>query len=91
MATPYELLVTRLAEFLGEPNARSTVNSLCKQKIGIAPASLTASQLQLVLPAFKPMLSILIGTTNTDGLLARIEGAERALTRSEGALRFPLA
>jgi hypothetical protein len=70
--TPYELLVTRLAEFLGEPNARSTVNSFCRQKVGVAPDALSAAQLNLVLPSLKPMLSILIGTSNADGLLVRI-------------------
>ncbi len=72
VVTPFELLVQRLSEFLGEPNARSTVNSFCKQKVGVAPAALSASQLNLVLPSFKPMLSILIGTTHAEALLARI-------------------
>lgn len=71
-STPYELLVARLAEFLGEPTARSAVNTFCKQKVGVQPAALTKAQLSMVLPSFRPMLMILIGTSNTDAVLARI-------------------
>lgn len=70
--SPYELLVSRLAEYLGEPSARSTVNSFCKQKVGVQPAALSASQLSLVLPSLRPMLMILIGTSNADAIIARI-------------------
>lgn len=72
MTSPYELLVTRISEYLGEPSARSTVHTFCKQKVGVAPTSLSASQLKLVLPSLRPMLMILIGTTNADAILARI-------------------
>lgn len=70
--TPYELMVNRLAEYLGEPSARSTVNTFCRQKVGVAPESLTSAQLNLVFPSFRPMLMILLGTTNTDAILTRI-------------------
>ncbi|MDQ3264816.1 MAG: hypothetical protein M3Y59_14305 [Myxococcota bacterium] len=72
MTSPYELLVTRISEYLGEPSARSTVNTFCRQKVGVSPTALSASQLKLVLPSLRPMLMILIGTTNADAILARI-------------------
>lgn len=74
MATtsPYEMMVERLAKLLGEPSARSTVNTFCRQKVGVAPESLTRAQLNLVLPSFKPMLMILVGTTNAELVLASI-------------------
>lgn len=64
--------MARLAEYLGEPSARSTVNSFCKQKVGVQPTALSPSQLMLVLPSLRPMLAILIGTRNADSILARI-------------------
>jgi len=72
LATPYEVLVSRLAELLGEATARSAVNTFCKQTVGVAPTALTASQLSIVLPSFRPMLSILIGSSKSDLVLKNI-------------------
>jgi|GEM_PF-5475859 len=72
MADAAELLVNRLSTLLGPQAAQSAVNTFCKRTVGVAPENLTAPQLKLVLPSFKPMLSILVGTTQADGLLASI-------------------
>lgn len=67
---PSDVLVQRLAELLGPQTARSTVNTFCRRTVGVAPESLSASQ--LALPSLKPMLSMLIGTTKADALLANL-------------------
>jgi hypothetical protein len=72
MADAAQLLVNRLSTLLGPQAAQSAVNTFCKRTVGVAPENLTAPQLKLVLPSFKPMLSILVGTTQADGLLASI-------------------
>jgi hypothetical protein len=72
MASAATLLVDRLTALLGPQAAQSAVNTFCKRTVGVAPENLTATQLKLVLPSFKPMLSILIGTTQADGLLANL-------------------
>jgi len=67
-----EVLVDRLAQLLGPQMARSTVNTFCKRTVGVAPEALSASQLALVLPSLKPMLSTLIGTTHADTLITTL-------------------
>lgn len=72
MPSASQLLVDRLTTLLGPQAAQSAVNTFCKRTVGVAPENLTANQLKLVLPSFKPMLSILIGTSQADGLLANL-------------------
>lgn len=72
MATAAETLTQRLSALLGPQAAQSAVNTFCKRTVGVAPEKLTSAQLRLVLPSFKPMLSILIGTTQADGLIASL-------------------
>lgn len=72
MTTAAQLLVQRLSALLGPQAAQSAVNTFCKRTVGVAPESLSSAQLRLVLPSFKPMLSILIGTSQADGLIANL-------------------
>lgn len=72
MAAAAQLLVDRLSVLLGPQAAQSAVNTFCKRTVGVAPENLTAPQLKMVLPSFKPMLSILIGTTQAEGLLSHL-------------------
>lgn len=72
MASAAQILVERLSALLGPQAAQSAVNTFCKRTVGVAPDSLSPAQMKLVLPSFKPMLSILIGTTQADGLLATL-------------------
>lgn len=72
MTSAAQILVERLSALLGPQAAQSAVNTFCKRTVGVAPESLTTAQMRLVLPSFKPMLSILIGTSQADGLLATL-------------------
>jgi hypothetical protein len=72
MTSATQLLTERLSALLGPQAAQSAVNTFCKRTVGVAPEKLTGSQLKMVLPSFKPMLSILIGTTQADGLIANL-------------------
>ena len=70
MASPAEIVVQRLAELLGPAAAQSTLNTFCKQKVGVKPESLTAAQMPLVLPALKPLLSVMVGVARAEAMIA---------------------
>ncbi|MFZ5441444.1 MAG: hypothetical protein ACOZQL_15665 [Myxococcota bacterium] len=67
---PAERVVQKLAELLGPVAAQSTLNTFCKRTVGVKPESLTASQMQLVLPSLKPLLSVLVGAEKSEVLIA---------------------
>lgn len=69
MLSPAELVVQRLGEFLGPTAAQSTLNTFCKRTVGVKPDALTAAQMPLVLPALRPLLSILVGTAKADSVI----------------------
>jgi hypothetical protein len=65
------IIVDRLAEYLGQQAAQSTVNTFCR-KVGVAPEALSASQLSLLLPTLRPLLQILLGTTRAEAVLSQL-------------------
>lgn len=67
-----DLLVQRLTQYMGAAGATSTVNTFCRSTLKVAPESLTRQQLPLVLPSFKPLLSILLGTAKADAFLQQL-------------------
>lgn len=67
-----ELLVSRLATYLGPQAAQSAVNTFCKRTVGVTPESLSRGQLNMVLPSLKPMLALLLGATRADAVLLEL-------------------
>ena len=69
MASPADRVVLRLGELLGPTAARSTLNTFCKRTVGVNPESITDAQMPLVLPALRPLLSVMVGTVKADAVI----------------------
>ena len=65
-------MVARLGALLGPAAAQSTLNTFCKRTVGVKPEALTAAQMPLVLPSLKPLLSIMVGASRAEALVASL-------------------
>jgi hypothetical protein len=70
--TPSDVIVDRLAVYLGADTARTTVVTFCRAAFAMPPAAVTRSDVPRVLAALRPMLNTLIGDEQSDEVLARI-------------------
>jgi hypothetical protein len=70
--TPSDVIVDRLAVYLGGDTARTTVVTFCRAALAMPPAAVTRSDVPRVLAALRPMLNTLIGDEQSDEVLARI-------------------
>lgn len=72
MASPAEVIVQRLSVLIGASAAQSTVNTFCKRTIGVKPEALTAAQVVLVLPSLKQFLSVMVGLSKAETIVAEL-------------------
>lgn len=73
MKKPAEVVVERLGELIGPQAALSTLNTFCKRTVGVNPDAMSASQMVLVLPSLKQLLSVLVGAVKAEAVVAALQ------------------
>lgn len=71
--TPSDVIIERLAVYLGSNTARTAVATFCRAALATSPTALTRSDVPRVLAGLRPMLSTLLGRERSDEVLARID------------------
>jgi hypothetical protein len=68
-----EVLVKELAVYLGPHTARTAVKTFSERALGKGPESVEREEMGELLEALRPMLRTLLGSDQSDAVLARIE------------------
>lgn len=72
LETPGDVIVDRLAVYLGPNTARVALVTFCQAALSMPPSALTRSDVPRVLAALRPMLRTLLGGERSEEVLARI-------------------
>lgn len=75
---PSDIIVERLAVYLGPNTARLALVTFCQAALAMPPTAVTRSDVPRVLAALRPMLRTLLGGERCDEVLARIDADFRA-------------
>jgi hypothetical protein len=75
--TPSDVIVDRLAVYLGANTARLALVTFCQAALSMPPSAVTRADVPRVLAALRPMLRTLLGADRCDAVLRQIEEALR--------------
>jgi hypothetical protein len=67
-----EVVVKELAVYLGPHTAKTAVRTFAERALGKAPEALQPADSEELLEALRPMLRTLLGSEQSDAVLARI-------------------